>query len=375
MGYNLLDSHSGKFSFVKFGHKISFLINQLVRRSPINLRKQLGVEKTYNAKAMGLFLKVYSDLKNSEQNIIKDSELDDLIQFFYKWLMENYCENYSGICWGYHYDWPRSDGSMFKAGTPNVVVTTFVCRGLIAYYKATGNSSVKSIIKSAAKFVVNDLYSTEQQGGLCYSYTPEQRDMIFNANLLAAEILSFSDILHNEELYSEQIRKVLKFTLDQQNEDGSWYYSLDPNTGKPKKQIDFHQGYMVESIHRICCALELKNQNYRNAINRGLNFYFNNQFFKNGISLWRYPKKWPIDIHNQSQGIITFTILRNYNAKYLDFAKKIAGWTIQNMQGDDGEFYYQKWPLFTNKIPYMRWNQAWMLSALTTLLCQNDIEK
>lgn len=38
------------------------------------------------------------------------------------------------------------------------------------------------------------------------------------------------------------------------------------------------------------------------------------------------------------------------------------------MQGSKGNFYYQKWPLVTNKLNYMRWNQGWMLLALTTLL-------
>ena len=31
-------------------------------------------------------------------------------------------------------------------------------------------------------------------------------------------------------------------------------------------------------------------------------------------------------------------------------------------------FYYQVFPFFTSKIPYMRWSQAWMLYALAILL-------
>ena len=95
-----------------------------------------------------------------------------------------------------------------------------------------------------------------------------------------------------------------------QNLDGSWYYSFDPDTGKPKKQIDFHQGYVLETIKRICDFANIDISIYDKEIRLGLEFYRKNQFDDNGVSLWRLPKKWPVDIHNQSQGIITFSIFK-----------------------------------------------------------------
>ena len=61
----------------------------------------------------------------------------------------------------------------------------------------------------------------------------------------------------------------------------------------------------------------------------------------------------------------------DFNIKYLKFANVIAEWTIKNMQDAKGNYYYQKWPFITNKISYMRWNQAWMMVALTHLLNNN----
>jgi len=46
-------------------------------------------------------------------------------------------------------------------------------------------------------------------------------------------------------------------------------------------------------------------------------------------------------------------------------AIKIAKWTIDNIQDEKGYFYYQRYRFFTNKIPYMRWSQAWMFYAIT----------
>ena len=48
---------------------------------------------------------------------------------------------------------------------------------------------------------------------------------------------------------------------------------------------------------------------------------------------------------------------------------RALNWTINNMFDHKENFFpYQKWPFFTNKIQYMRWGQAWMLRALSTLL-------
>ena len=49
-------------------------------------------------------------------------------------------------------------------------------------------------------------------------------------------------------------------------------------------------------------------------------------------------------------------------------ADKIARWALENMQDKKGYFYYQKTKWYTNRIPYIRWSQAWMFYALAHLL-------
>ena len=57
-GYSLYDSHNSYIPFLKMGKYISFYANQINKRSPINLRKVLGVKKDFNPKGMGLFLNI-----------------------------------------------------------------------------------------------------------------------------------------------------------------------------------------------------------------------------------------------------------------------------------------------------------------------------
>ena len=368
-GYSLYDSHTSKIPFGFFGHKISFLINQVVKRSPINFRPFLFVNKTYNPKGMGLFLYSYV-LHRKMGNPLNINDLDGKIQFFIDWLRNNSSQGYSGYCWGYHYPWPKSDGLLVPKNKPNSVVTAFNVRAIYEYFKSTKDSSCLDLIEGASKFILNDIPRSNTDLGTCFSYTPVKRDMTINASLLAAEILAYSDEIKGSNENTEIINRVLKFTMNHQNSDGSWYYSFDPVTKKPKKQIDFHQGYVLETIKRICDTSNFSLKDYTKNITNGLDFYFKNQFEKNGVSYWRLPSRYPIDIHNQSQGIITFSLFKDYNSKYLDFSSKIALWTIENMQNQRGNFYYQKYPFITNKVNYLRWNQGWMLVALTNLLAE-----
>jgi hypothetical protein len=59
--------------------------------------------------------------------------------------------------------------------------------------------------------------------------------------------------------------------------------------------------------------------------------------------------------------------MRPFDAKALASAERVALWTIQNLQDPSGFFHYQIRRFFRNRIPYMRWGQAWMQRALTEL--------
>ena len=364
-GYSLYDSHNSPIPFYKLGSKLSFIINQIIKRSPINIRPIIGVKKEYNPKGMGLFLLAYTKLA---RNNIEWINQEDNIHFFFKWLKKNYSNNHIGAGWGYHYDWPKSDGTFDPKGTPNSVVTAFNARAIFEYYQYSKSQVAYDLLLEAKNFILNNIHKIENESGICFSYTPLRKDITINANLLAAEVLAYSDIIQNKREFQAIIKSILEFTIKHQNEDGSWYYCFNVETNKPKKQIDFHQGYVLDSIYLLCKYSSSKLEDYKGYIKKGLEFYYNNQFNSDGQSLWRYPRKWPVDIHNQSQGIITFTRFSNFDEKHLPFAQKIAKWTINNMQSTNGGFYYQKWPLVTNKVSYMRWNNAWMLVALISLL-------
>lgn len=362
-GYDPYDTLNSSIPLIKMGKWIPALATQFQKRNPLNIRPLLGIKKGYNPKGMGLMLKAYClDYKRTGDFLVKQQA-----DFLFKWLSQNYSKRYSGHCWGYNFAWANPQRKL-KAYTPSVVVTAFVIDGIMEYYKLTESKEAKDIIISSTKYIVNDLPLLKFKDGWSISYTEQSSGACYNASLLGAETLVKAYSLNGDKSLLEIASKCVDFVLSKQNSDGSWYYSFNEEKDTERKQIDFHQGFILVSLHNYLKYSKIKRADVEKAILEGLLYYRNAQFFDNGISKWRIPKQWPIEIHNQSQGIITFSMLREYGVDFSEFAHTISEWTIGNMQDDLGYFYYQFHKYYKIKIPYMRWSQAWMLLSLNELL-------
>ena len=368
-GYDPYDTLNSPIKFKYFGKLIPVLALQFQKRNPINIRPLLGIKKEHNPKALGLFLYSYSKLQNN----FLDKDYSKQINFLFNHLKNNYSKGYSGYCWGYNFDW-ASSGKYIKAYSPNIVVTAFIAKGIFEYYQLTKNSEALQILESISLFILKDLPKTETAEGICFSYTTLGIDNCYNASLLAATVLAQLYFITKKEEYKSDALKAVDFVVSKQHADGHWNYSISEN-GKERTQIDFHQGYVIDCIDDIINYCGIENEKYINAVKIGTVYYRQNQFFENGQSKWRLPKLYPVEIHNQSQGIITLARMRKLNPEYLTFSETIASYTIDNMQDKKGFFYYRILKSHTNKISFMRWSQAWMFLALTELTISLKTDK
>ena len=340
---------------------INSFLTQSFKLSPVNVRKLVGIKPTKMPKAMGLFLNCYALL--AEITVDKDQSESYLNKAkpILAWLEANCAQGYGGPCWNFGFNYRQ----MFD--TPTVVITSIIAKGLFNYYNVTKCEQAKRILLKIADFILSDLPTTTTDDGLCFSYTPIQRECCFNASMLATETLAKIYFLTNEQKLLDYICRSVDFTIAYQKDDGRWNYRVDTATGNERAQVDFHQGYVVESLYDTIKYAGLNDPKYEKALHRGTEFYYKEQFFPDGRAKRRLPRIWPVDIHNQSQGIITFSKLCELDSQYLGFSKTIAQWTIDHMQNRSGYFYFQVYPHFTNKIAYMRWSQAWMALALIEL--------
>lgn len=368
-GYDPYDTLNSPIPFSVFGKWGNILAIQFQKRNPVNIRPLLGIKKSFNAKSSALLLEAYVNLERQGRSKSKGVGLyETQIETLFCHLKDNQSKGFSGACWGYSFPWATSEKHL-PAHAPNIVATSYAIRAIHNYYSLTGNEDARKLILSSAKFVMNDLIREENDAGAFFSYTPYRKDCVYNASLFAAEIIARAyalDPVANKD-YSRLASLAVEFVITQQHEDGHWNYSLDLNSRKERIQIDFHQGYILDSIWYIADLLALKDEKWMSAMRKGAQYYRNVQFHDDGRGKWRIPKDYPVDIHNQSQGIITFTRLAFLDPTYSIFARRIADYTLRNMQSSDGHFHYRKYRFYSNRISYLRWSNAEMLVALSLL--------
>lgn len=361
-GYDPYDFLNSPVPFRYLGHMAQAVVVQAGKLLPFNMRPLLCVKKEFNPKGLGLLLSAYCNLYKKTE----DKKYLETAGQLYNTLKECRSRGYEEYCWGYNFVWANPH-SVHPKYMPSSVVTSFVCQGIFDYYNICGSQDAIDVIRSASQYVLKYLRRTETHEGICLSYTEEEQNCCYNASLLSGELLSIQYAISKDDNLLGLIQKIVAFVLYHQHSDGHWGYSIDLATGKEHQQVDFHQGFILCSLYRIYKNIGDMPLEVEQAIKKGMVYYMEKQFLDNGRSLWRLPKEFPIDIHNQAQGIITFSLLSDYCDNAADFAKTIAKWTIKNMQSDKGFFYYRIYKHYVNRIPFMRWSQSWMLLALTDL--------
>lgn len=365
--YKGFDPYDAQNSFIpvsKFPHSLQFVITQINKRSPLNLRPLLGIKKKHYTKAMGLFLNGYCNL----YNVKEDNKYLDKSGFFIDWIENNQSNLTENVSWGFDYDY-TSRKKKVKKGLPTVVHHSYIIQALYKYWLITNNNKILDLINKSKYFLLNEIPITKYDKGLCFGYHEGFIGCCYNASLHAAESLAIVDKVNNGHDHFEFIEKAVQYVIKRQKKTGEWYYSHGKNPEAEKKQIDFHQGFILDCLKNINNLTGNKLTSKTNqAIHKGLEFYYSKQFDDQGRAIFRYPKKYPVDIHNQAQGIITFSKFSDYDPKYKNMADSILKWTIKNMQDTKGYFYYQKYPIVTNKIAHIRWAQAWMFYAISEYL-------
>ena len=364
--YDGLNSNLIKRIYIR-SPNLEILCTQLNVYSIINLRPILKIEKGIDVKGIALFVQAFANLYNLTESTIYKKELEERINFIVEKSLK---KKYNFDSWSSHYfPYITIDKIKHFPDEPEIIGTSRAIISLVKAYKILKDEDFKEMSINGAAFITEKLLEKYKEDNFFkYYITPEYNLLVFNASAQGLEGLSsVLSISKNKELQNI-CEKIVRFLVKYQKKDGSWAYCIYKN-GNERMQLDFHQGFIIDGL--LSFLPYSKNKKILlNCIEKGVNFYKNTQFLKNGQSYYRYPTKYPIDIHNQAQGIITFSKLSKLNPIHLEFAQIIIDWTIANMQDYSGYFYHQKWPLFTNKIAYMRWGQAWMMLALSSFLLE-----
>jgi len=310
------------------------------------------VKKEYNPKGLGIFLWGYAKLYAATKAPRCVEQIDRILDL----LEVLKSRGYSGNSWGYNFDW-QSKAFFVPKYTPTVVNSSFIGHALLDAWEMTGKKRALDMALPIADFILRDLNRHKEDDAVCFSYTPLDRYFVHNANLLGASLLIRLFRQTGNETCREVAFAALTYSMKYQREDGSWHYAEK----KGAQSIDsFHTGFNLQAI-RYFLEADLAGE-CRSAFERGVRFYCENFFLKDGTPKYYHDRIYPIDIHSPAQAVVFFS---GMGGAYQALTHRIMNWMLANMQDQGGYFYFQKHRYYTNRIPYMRWSQAWAFHALT----------
>ena len=339
---------------------------QMVKRSPHNLRPLLKIEKGVNPKGIALF--ALAELArfrttNDEKHAVNAK---DLLKKLLSLKIQNPKSKIQNrIAFGYNFDW-QSRAFFAPRGTPTIVPTAFAAQAFMEAFDIFGDEIYLETAHGICRFITEDLNRIDETADeVCFSYTPLDKSVIFNASLLAGECLAAVGKLAENKEYLHLAEKTARFVVRRQRADGDWSYGSKLRHG----WVDnFHTAYVLLSLYRLQNLISNVRNETEKPIETGLNYWLENFFLPDGTPKYYDKQTFPVDIHAASAAIAALCELKDLDARCLPLAEKVAHWIIENMRDAEGFFYYQKRQNQTIKTPFIRWSQAWTLFASAKLL-------
>ena len=355
-GWDVFDGLNSKVFYLSGLHKFKVLRLgwiQFFKHFPVNLRRITFVPKGWNAKGLGLFVSGLAALNRIDE---AKRLLDILL------LMR--CKEYKHNCWGYNFPW-QSRAFFVPQGKPNMVTTVFVANSFLDVYDRTGESDAFHVAESCCDFILENLVVYDGKDSLCFGYIPGEEARVHNVNMLGASLMARVAEKNGNPRLLRQSEKAMNYSVSALREDCSWPYG------------ELHHHQFIDNFHTGFNLVALKNwmtstgdHCWQDELKKAYKFFLNTFWQDEGCPKYYANSLYPIDIHCSAQGIVTCINLKEFDNKSRQMANKIARWAIENMQDKNGYFYYQKTKLYTNRIPYIRWSQAWMFYALANLLAE-----
>jgi len=334
------------------------VLQQGVRRFPLNIRPLLGIPKSHSTKGMGFLARGFIRLHDATGDAAWRDKADRAL----KWLIENQSTGYSGACWGNHFDY-QSRSSYVPKGVPSVVWTSLIGHAFLDAYEHFQKDCFLEIATSSCEHILRDLNTFPDGDSLCIGYFPGQSLQIHNANALAASLLARTCSYTRNDSYRVLAEQAILFTARHQRADSSWYYG---EKGNLHWVDNFHTGYVLDSLKYY--TESTGDERFRKVMMNGYKYWKNTFFLLDGTPKYYNYKALPVDIQCCSQAIDTLVLFSDLDPEGLPLALKIAQWTIAHMQDPAGYFYYRRYSRWlVNKTPTLHWGQATMLCALAGL--------
>jgi rhamnogalacturonyl hydrolase YesR len=357
-GFDPADGNASFLHHLTFGQLFpQRILQQLVLRSPWNIRPLMGVPELECAPARGYMAAGYTKL----HVLTGDQDCGKKARLCLDWLIENKSPFYKQFTWGNNFNYATRTGKRPRF-EPIIVWTSLIGQAFFDGYEQFNDQRYLDVARSACEWILG-LPKEKTSAGACLSYVAYKQVSIHNSNMLGAALLARVGTHLNNEQMLQVAREAIAYSCFHLREDGSWWYGEKPM----HHWVDnFHTGYNLECLKQY---MEYTGEREcQTHLERGLDYFKKHFFESDGAPKYYHNERYPIDIQSASQAIETLACLADEDAECIPLGRKVAEWTIRNMQDRDGHFYYRDLGWKKVKTPMIHWGQGTMFKALISLL-------
>jgi hypothetical protein len=325
--------------------------------APKASRRLLGLRPTPSAGGVARWLQ--ANLAAARLGLDAGSQAEGLVQ----WLAEDARPGPVGHGWGLPFDWQAF--VVVPAGTPIGHTTMAVVNALMDAAGA-GWEAPSGVVEQGLDFLAGGLNQTVRPSGtVALSYTPLDRSQVVNTN---AEI--GAALLRGGRAADRPLAEaLLRFAVEAQNQDGSWFYSA-PDAGEGRQVVDnYHTGMILTALMSAAGAVP----GLAAALERGWRFHLDSHFERDGCPRMRPHTRWPVDAYSAGESLSALIEGSRCDAlpsamrdECAETADRLVGYIVREMAYPDGGFVYRNWHGRKMRLDSLRWADA--------LLCQGLAE-
>jgi hypothetical protein len=279
------------------------------------------------------------------------------------------CPGYERHAWGYPFDWVTRTGT-FPTGTPLVTTVGYPYEAFRQVYGIDKDERWRHVMRSIAQHAFLDYRDRETSAGAATcAYTPRRDDPggIVNASAYRAALLAKAALDFAEPEYGRDAERNLRFVLEAQNPDGSWYYATDG----ARDFIDhFHTCFVLKAL----AAIETITGDPRctEAIERGVRYYVEHLFDSDGLPrpFSKAPRLtvYRRELYDYAECVNLATLLRRRFPALDDRLLTVVSDLLDRWQTSGGAFRSRQLVVGWDNVPMHRWAQAQLFGSLCFVL-------
>ena len=286
------------------------------------------------------------------------------------WLIKNKNLKYENFSWGLPWKWN---------GRPKefsyITTSTFAGYFFIHLYEVTRDEEYLNVAKSIGDWIIKEDGFRDEPDGIWFSYSDHisLNYPIINAIAMSGGFFSRLYLHTQNKDYEKLAAGSARYVINNQNEDGSWYYSTE------RAYIDnIHTGFTIEGLCTVYAVFPSLQETLQRPLMAAHDFYWNRLYTTRGFGKENLGnsllhkikiKTLPISIETRlcgyATGIRAFTKL----SRTLGIENNgliITKYVIENLQTETGAFRFK-----SNKNKYYIRNEAHIFDALATVVSED----